>query len=490
MTTKTLQSQRGSLLIVAMLLSAVIGISLASYLQLSRTAMTISNRAVYSNAAMNLAEQGVEEAIYAINQMVADSTYAWPGWTITGANARRHWSGVSLSQNATGEYRVYVYNYLGVSAPKIISKATITLGSGGAPIEKWIEVTLSKTSKFSNGLVAKNSIVFDGTNVAIDSWNSEKDTSVSPAVTRASPVPFSSSVRNDNGSVGSISVAGGSVLTKNADVWGYVSNNASDGSSPADFVSSGGSILGEDSPAGSNVDMSRVSTTFSATFDAVTTPTTSPLSTLGAIDDDESLPLSTHTTPNGTGEYAGYYVYEATNIDLQNERLTITDKVLLRLTSTTDGINVGGGSGELLIGPNGYLAVYTAGPISLAGKGATNGVDGSDGDTNVDETSELGQAEKFQIWGTKTSGTQSIDITGNGLFSGTIYAPQGDVKIAGNGAICGSVVADKIKLTGNAQFHYDESLADMSGGNPFRIGKWKELTSSTDRNTYSSVLAF
>ena len=70
---------RGSLLIVAMILTAVIGISLVSYIRLGRTSLTISNRALYNNAAMNLAENGLEEAMYSINRMVSDSSYSWSG---------------------------------------------------------------------------------------------------------------------------------------------------------------------------------------------------------------------------------------------------------------------------------------------------------------------------------------------------------------------------------------------------------------------------
>jgi hypothetical protein len=194
--------ERGALLIVALLLCAVIGISLASYIHLSRTAMTISNRALYNNAAVNLAEQGIEEAMYSVNKFVASSTYAWPGWTLDGADAKQVWTGVPLSQNATAQYRVYMYNYRGVAAPKVIARGTVQLGNGGTPIEKWIEVTLSKTSKFANGLVAKNSIVFNGNNATVDSWNSEKDPAT--GIARVPPVAYSSTYRRDNGTVGSI----------------------------------------------------------------------------------------------------------------------------------------------------------------------------------------------------------------------------------------------------------------------------------------------
>ena len=165
---------RGSLLIVAMILCAVIGISLVSYLKLGTATMQISNRALYNNAAMNLAENGLEETMYAINKQVLDDTYAWPSWsndgTTSSSSAWRKWTGYTFDQNTTGIVRVYVYNYQGVAAPKAIARSTITLGgSTGATIEKWIEVDLSKTSKFANGLVAKQTITFNGNNATVDS---------------------------------------------------------------------------------------------------------------------------------------------------------------------------------------------------------------------------------------------------------------------------------------------------------------------------------
>jgi hypothetical protein len=469
-----------------MLLCAIIGISLGSYLHMSRTALTISNRAMYNNAAMNLAEQGIEEGMYSINRFLDDSTYAWAGWTLSGSNAARLWTGVTLSQNATAEYRVYVYNYLGISAPKLVSRARVTLGSGGAPIDKWVEVTLHKTSKFANGLVAKNSIVFNGNNATVDSWNSEKNPD---GTARTPPVAYSSTYRNDNGSVGSISIASDAVLVKNADIWGYVSNNSgNDLDPPEEFVGTNGSILGEDSPVGSNVDPNRTSTTFSATLDAVTAPAEVAIANLGVINiDGVVLPRAIDTVPNGTGDYAGYYVYDATKIDLNNEKLTINGKVVLRLSATSSSVDVGGGTGEIAIGADGYLSIYTPGDIAIGGQGVSNGVDGSDTDSLVDEVSELGQPKKFQVWGTSTT-SQTFNFAGNGLFSGVVYAPCANVSIVGNGAICGSIVANTIDLSGNAQFHYDESLADLGADSPFRIAKWKELTTAGDRSTYSSVI--
>jgi len=233
-------------MIVALILSAVVAISLTSYIRLGVSSQRISNRALYNNAAMNLAENGLEEAMYSINKMVADDTYDWSGWKNNGTAANSDaWAQFPASgtytfdQNTTGFVRVYVSNYKGVSAPTIVTKATINLGGGAsAPIEKWVEVKLAKTSKFANGLVAKKSILFKGNNATVDSWNSEMGGA-------GTFTPFSDAVKNDNGSVGSVSINVDSVLVQNADVWGYVSTN--NGDDPTENVGSNGSILGEDS---------------------------------------------------------------------------------------------------------------------------------------------------------------------------------------------------------------------------------------------------
>lgn len=484
------RSERGSLLVVAMIFSSIIGIMLVSYIHLARTAQTLSNRAVYNNGAVNLAERGLEEAMYSVNQSIANPSYLWSGdgWTESGSNAYRKWTETAQSQNTTTVNRVYVYNFAGISAPKIVSRATVTMGGASSrPVEKWIEVTLAKTSKFSNGLVAKNSIVFNGNGITIDSWNSDPNGDGSVIH------PYSSAYRNDNGTAGSISVTGSAINVGQADVWGYV---ATGGTDPTGSVGSNGSVLGSDSVndgswSNANVDPNRISTQFSATFDAVTVPTTyknsntaASYTAIATINATTTLPR-----PGDTAGPDGYYYYSTPKINLgSGNTLTITGKVLISLTDTNNSITMTSSSSKISIGATGMLEAYGAGDVSLSGQGIANGVDADLNGTI--SAAEAGRPENFQFYGTKTSGTQSIDLTGGPAFYGTIYAPQGYVKVAGGAASSGSIVANDIKLNGGAAFHYDESLASLGGTSPFRVSKWKELTSAADRSAYSTVLNF
>jgi hypothetical protein len=470
--------QRGSVLIVAMIFSAIIGISLVSYMQLGRTSLKVSNNALYNNAAMNLAENGLEEAMHAINKRISDPGYDFGanGWTtgspVPAGDARRTLPGsgsYSFDQGVTGTVRVYIYGYAG-SAPRIVSRSTVTIPGGGT-VQKWVEVQLRKTSKFANGLVAKDSIQFKGNNASVDSWHSKKNNDGTP---RATPVGYSAAVKKDNGSVGSVSIQADAILVQNADIWGYA---ATGGAQPS--VGAQGLIGPFGTPA-NTIDPTRVSTDFSASFDAVTAPVTTNYN-LGGITNDLNLPRAgdvPHTD--------GVYYYQATAIDFNNKVLAIkkraaaetSPKVVIKLTNTTTSINIGGGSGELRIETGANLEIYAPGDIKIAGNGVMNGGTTS-GSANL--------PENVQIWGTKTSGVQDIQIAGNGVLSALVYAPQGSVKINGNGDVMGSVVANDITVVGNAAFHYDESLADFGGNNPFRVSLWREITTAAGRNALTAL---
>jgi hypothetical protein len=468
-------SERGSLLIVAMLLCAIIGISLVSYINVGRSALKTSNRSLYNNAAMNLAENGLEEAMYSINKLVSDSTYSFStdGWTPVGTDdMKRKWTGTAFDQNATGEVRVYLYNYTGAAAPNIIARALVTVkgDSNSAPVEKWVRVQLRKTSKFANGLVAKQTINFNGS-PQIDSWNSDPDNNPATA-----PIPYSTAVRNDAGSVGSISVGVNAVLVDNADIWGYVGTG---GSAPQ--VGSTGTIGPFGTPVGTTV-ASHVTTDFSASFDNVSAPSTYTYANAGPLNADTVLP---DDIPGATLAADGKYYISCTNMGGSNNVFTIASgkKVVLKVTDTAGNcIDIKGGSGGLNISSGASLEIYAAGNINIGGQGAMNG-----GTT----TATMGQPVNLQIYGTKTSGTQNISIKGNGLFSGVLYAPFGSVQLDGSVQTYGSVVANDITLNGStAQFHYDESLGNFGGNNPFRVSRWDELNSATDRTVYATVMNF
>ncbi|MBA3849167.1 MAG: hypothetical protein C0502_04125 [Opitutus sp.] len=471
-----------------MILSAIIGISIVSYINVGRSSLTMSNRSLYNNGAMNLAENGLEEAMYSINKLVADPSYSFTsdGWTAVGtSDMRRKWTGTAFDQNATGEVRVYIYNY--TVAPRIIARSLVSLGGqASSAVEKWIEVQLRKTSKFANGLVAKDSIRFSGNNASVDSWNSKLypstttdtdgdgtvdalDTDANGDGVADASIPYSSGVRRDNGSVGSVSVSVDAVLVQNADIWGYA---ATGGALPT--VGSNG-LVGPFGTATGTMDMSRVSTDFSASFDPVTAPTTgSNIASIASSD----LPMTLGTA----GTTNVYRLPSITGTGGAANVLTIQGNTTLVLTAApgTTAIQFTGNAG-IAIATGANLTIYVEGDVNIGGNGVANG-----GTTAATSN----PPSNFQIWGTRTSGTQNVSIAGNGVLSAIAYVPNGNLSINGNGDVMGSFVADDITVTGNASFHYDESLGNFGGNNPYRVSRWNELSEATARATYSSVMNF
>ncbi len=208
------------------------------------------------------------------------------------------------------------------------------------------------------------------------------------------------------------------------------------------------------------VDPSRIATDFNADFDTITAPADGTyIATLGAI---LGIPgLSTK--------------WRCPAITLSgSDTLTILGDVTLVLTapSGTSALSMTGNA-KIIVPSGSRLTLYAEGDLKIAGKGLAN--------ANV-------QPLTCQIWGTNTSvGGQAIHIAGNGDLRSIVYAPNANVAINGNGNVMGSVVANQITLTGNAAFHYDESLSNYGDNTSFSVDKWRELTTEAERSVYSSA---
>ncbi len=445
------QRQRGSVLIVALLISALIAMVLGSYLNLNLSSSRMAKRTFNGYAALNIAEAGTEEGVWSFNRAIAGDAAAWDGWEKQGTVAWKKFSDFELGRNLEAWVKVYVDNTTPSSSsrPKVIVQSSLG-APGDVPVTRMIEVTLRRRAFFAGGLVGKDSVSFSGSNASVDSWNSDPDNDVSTA-----PIPYSAGVRTDRGSVASTALVNTAVILNQAHVWGYV---ATGGGQPQ--VGSGGTIRGADTPTGVSVDANRVATDFSADLALVTAPVDgTPIVTLGA----------------NLGAVGTATKWRASSINLSgSESLTVRGQVTVVLTagSGAPAITVTGNA-TINIPDGSSLTLYAEGDVKVGGKGVAN--------SNVRPIS-------CQIWGTNTSPSgQEIQIVGNGALKAVVYAPNGDVKINGNGEVMGSVVARNITLVGNAAFHYDESLANEGTVEPFSISKWRELTSDTDRARYEAI---
>jgi len=498
-------------------------VMLASYHSLVMFNLRSSDRSYHGTAAMNLAETGLEEAMWAINKKRANSSYDYrtDGWTVSGDVATQEFTNVFSVGTSTSTYvkvKITNCNLTLTDKPLIKAQAILGLPNGMPSVEKWVEISLDATGSGGGpddppptiGFVSKEAFKFNGNNPKVDSWDSD------PFQKGEMTHRYDDTTKNDQGFVASASVSVNTITVSNADIKGYVATYQD--SDLSGNVGPNGSILAKDSPAGTKIDPRRVSTDFTATFPAVTAPeatavvTTSSIPAPGEVqkrrlvaigkdaatgktkhkmvyeyyyktgDLTSSLEVARASSPTGTvieTVSAGTTDDFGTTAELSAPVVTDVALVVNRINLTgSDGIGITTGVS---------LDMYASGDVTIAGKGIANGTvsNTSTGLTALD----MQQPAKLHIYGTAT-GSQTIKIAGNGAFSGVVYAPNGDVTFTGNTPlIFGAATAKTITISGNAEVHYDESLGKFvfgtpadSGGDAFRITLWRELLAKAEKN--------
>jgi hypothetical protein len=424
-----LTDRRGSILLVTLILSLGLAIFLGSYVKLATGTFRMSDRSFFANGCLNLAEAGLEEALYALNN--AD----WTGWTKNGVNMNRTIANVDMGQGATGSIKVRVFEYASDISPRVVAEGRANLNSGPQVI-KQIEIVANTKSYWANGMVAKNTITFNGGPTYVDSFDS-----ADPAHSNFGFYDYSK--RKDNGHVGSVSVGIGAVSVGNAEIWGYV---ATGGSAPT--VGGSGKIHGADTPAGVDIDPNRIRTDFTANFETIAAPAASFDHIYTDVEGTQVL-----------GALGSTSVIKASAIrNNSGEVTTILGDVTMVVSGEIDV------KGAILVEPTSRLTVYVEGDIDIGGSGALNAT---------------GLSKNLVIYGTSTT-TQTMGIGGSGALAAAIYAPNADLELKGGGGaiaghFMGSAVANNVVLSGNFKYHYDEDLANLSSTGVYTVGEWREL---------------
>ena len=411
---------------VAMILTLGLAIMLGSFLKLTIGAYKFSDRSFFSNSCLNLAEAGLEESLYALNN--AD----WTGWTSSGPHMNRTITNVPLGQGATGAIKIRVYNYATSLTPKIVSEGCASLGSGPQVI-KQIEIKATTKSFWANGLVTRDTITFSGGSAYVDSYDSADPTHSTGGL-------YDFSKRKDNGSVGSVLVTTDAVSLGNAEIWGYA---ATGGAAPT--VGPGGKIRGADTPIGVDVDPNRIRTDFSASFNSVTAPSTF----------DQVFMNISGSTVLGTAGSATVIKASSLRNDPADTTQIVGDVTLVVSGNVTT-------KGAFEIAADSSLTLYLDGNMDVRGPGVLN---------------LSGQPKNMIIYGTKST-HQHIWLNGNGAVHAAIYAPNAEFWMKGGGStgmFTGSVVAKNAGFEGNIEVHYDEDLANLATSGVYTAGEWREL---------------
>jgi choice-of-anchor A domain-containing protein len=82
-------------------------------------------------------------------------------------------------------------------------------------------------------------------------------------------------------------------------------------------------------------------------------------------------------------------------------------------------------------------------------------------------------APQFTIFGLPSC--TSMTLSGGSAFSGVIYAPECDLKAAGNSSLSGGIIAKSFTCGGTFDFHYDLAVGKKAMITPVTILTWNEL---------------
>ena len=487
------RNSRGSVTLVALSLAVVIGISLASYIALCQQSLQLSTRSLQLSRARQLAETGLEEALWSLNAAanpdptVAATAWSNAGWSISGAAGADKSctiTGYDLGEGATGQVAITIVNFSGptitpsVSTPIITAAATVTVPGLGV-FTKTLTATTKPAPLFANalGIINPNinyppalgntyAVIFN-TDGLVDSWDSDylasapapnRDyigtttypgsvpsslfTSPPSAYTAASPSTYPDLSFNY-----AAVVAAPNIRLNNAEIRGYA---ATFGNPITLKTGPGGSkITAPPPPPGSppvapNVDPTRVGKSAFVPNFAVATPTGANSGTLDG---------SNQTIDNSSGTVPQIYDSSSANLILNGTTVTIKGRVIIRVPGNLSLIN----GGNFVIykpsspGPDqGQLAIFVGGDVMVD----SNPLSGFQNDKN--------EPKNLALYSMNT-GARTFLYGSPRDFCGVIYSASTTSKVEFQSSpnIYGAILANyniEFDTGTNPQIHYDTAL--------------------------------
>lgn len=453
-------------MLAALCLAMVFAISLSSYIALCYVSLAMSTRNVVSGHSSELAEAGIEQAIYASNNS------DWTGWTsssVGGLTTQTTAMTMTSSglvatstnptplnfgngSNGTANITVTYSTLVPTAIQSITSQGVMTLPRGSiiSGVKPSISQTLTYNGPslpstasapiFVNSVAATSGKLKFSNGGSLDSYNSNPSSGTYQT--------YSSSVAGYSAVLASLdnSTATATVAIKSAVVHGYATGY--DYSSPSStnwfsYMVSAGKLVGPNTAAGTYIDTSR--------------EVTSPVPYQPMFPEVSSLPSPTVYLGNQTasivlGNPAAVTptVYDVNLLSVgSNTTVNVVGPVVIIAYGS---VSISGTGAIVLSTPQASLQIFQEyGSITIGGNGITN--------TNVFATTGISAlAKRVSLLSTNNSSfTATVSTTTP--FYGVIYFPYMPVTVSSDATIYGSIVGSAVSLTGKAPtIHYDNAL--------------------------------
>jgi hypothetical protein len=407
-------------LIVAMMLCGVIGLVLVSHLQLVHGRTKIRARSQAWNTAIPVLEGGIEEALTHLQD--DKGTMTANNWTALTTNSSIVYQKTRTNDDAT--YCFVTISNASSSAPIIYSKGFVPAPLGQGYISRLVQVVLVTSTTFNKAIQAKGTIDLSGQSM-VDSYDSSN-------TNYSTGGQYDPAKRRANGSVISNSRNNPAVNVGTGHIYGQVDTG------PGGTVASNGGGGVGDTTWGSGIQP-------------------------GWTDNDANASYPDQYPPTG---YQGWTPPPAgaTNDYILNDgNFSFASGLSLKgsmLVQGTCNLYIGGNftvTGTIYIAPGGKLNLYMDGPTtSMSGGGVVNA---------------SGYPSSFSYYG--TTNNTSISYSGGADFTGTINAPEADVKLTGGASVYGAMIVNTYtSRSAGAGLHYDESLG---GAGILKMVSYREL---------------
>ncbi len=433
-------------LLIALVVTSVLGAALASYLALVRAQNVANMRAQSWNAALPAAESGIEEALTHINS-TEPAYWEGNGWVLSGGsyNKSRSMPGYSwsVSISATDPPIITSTGYTAsVTGGGFFASLLTTTNHTVEVARRTVQTRTRKLGLFTKAMVAKEQIDLNGNNVATDSFDSSNPLYSTNGLYDPNP-----SKRKDNGDVATNSGLVNSLDVGNANIWGRASTG------PGGSVSVGpmGAV---GSKAWNQAGNKGVEPGWSADDMNVAFP-------------DVELPFTSGFSPAGGTLGGVWYKYLLTAGDYVMEDLKMASSDKLYASGAVrlyvkDELDIKG-SARIIVGPASSLKIYMGGSsASIGGNGVMN---------------LAGNALNFAYFGLPSN--TYLKFAGNGEFTGVIYAPSANFDLKGGGSgvqdFIGASVSRTVTMNGHFKFHYDEYLGNSIYSRGYQAISWDEL---------------
>ena len=441
---------RASALTVTLLTCMILGAVLVACLSLIGTQQSLVCRSQNWNQAMAVAEGGVEEAMALLNSGVQAPNFAVFPWTSVGGGKFKNDTNRPASKFGTSYYEVYITNGFAGTNPVIVSKGYVPGPVGSPVLSRTIVVQTQPRATFpvKGPMIVKQGFDSNGNNVGTDSFDS-------------TIAPYNPSTAGDSGDVVSLTTNANAIVIGNGKIKGNVRTPPGGKLGVTATIGSNGSVGDDAWVDGGSTGIQ--SGHFQDNFTASDFP-------------DATLPnVSAWFAPMG-GTAPDGLIYDNLLTSGNYQIADLTGSVYVGQSNTvlyvTSSINIGSGGGkpkngdappQIHIAPGGSLTIYMAGATTtISGNGVAN---------------DTAQAKNFAYYG--LPGNTTINLTGNGAFYGTIYAPQANFNLKGSGNtstddFTGASITKTTTMTGNFNFHYDESLIRLTTLGGYDAVSWQE----------------